>query len=202
MHGSLNSGRDLAPFLGRQTWTADQLEYSYRSSILKRHPGQAVVLAARMQLTTSTNSEVQAAMDTFTERRRATQPPGASLGSMFKNPEGDFAGRLIEAAGLKGARIGGVEVSTLHANFFINNEQASARDIYQLIRQVQKRSLTNLARAWSWKSNYWVSSKTRTKCPALRAVLAKGTGSSHREKFSGREKNTTRSIVWRSFRRA
>jgi UDP-N-acetylmuramate dehydrogenase len=67
-------------------------------------------------------------------RRHGTQPPGASMGSMFKNPPGDFAGRLIDAAGLKGARVGGAEISTLHANFFVNSENAKAADIWQLIQ--------------------------------------------------------------------
>jgi UDP-N-acetylmuramate dehydrogenase len=57
---------------------------------------------------------------------------------MFKNPAGDYAGRLIEAAGLKGTRIGGVQVSPVHANFFINDENATARDIDRLLRLVQQ----------------------------------------------------------------
>ena len=72
--------------------------------------------------------------------RRRTQPPGASLGSIFKNPPGDFAGRLIEAAGLKGQRIGGVQVSPRHANFFVNlGGAAQARDYRRLILLVQER---------------------------------------------------------------
>ena len=60
------------------------------------------------------------------------------MGSMFKNPEGDHAGRLIEAAGLKGTRIGNAEISTLHGNFFINHGETRADDILALIRLVQK----------------------------------------------------------------
>ena len=58
--------------------------------------------------------------DEIAAKRRSSQPPGASMGSMFKNPPGDYAGRLIEAAGLKGTRVGGAEISTIHANFFVN----------------------------------------------------------------------------------
>jgi UDP-N-acetylmuramate dehydrogenase len=72
-------------------------------------------------------------MNEFTERRHQTQPPGASMGSMFKNPAGDAAGRLVDVAGLKGTRIGDAQISTLHGNFFINHGQATAADIYQLI---------------------------------------------------------------------
>jgi UDP-N-acetylmuramate dehydrogenase len=72
-------------------------------------------------------------MNRFLEHRRRTQPPGASMGSMFKNPSGDYAGRLIEAAGLKGTRIGNAEISTLHGNFFINLGGARAADVRQLI---------------------------------------------------------------------
>ena len=71
-------------------------------------------------------------------RRKETQPLGLpSCGSVFRNPEGDFAARLIETAGLKGHRIGGAEVSEKHANFIINRDQASARDIEELIDHVQ-----------------------------------------------------------------
>jgi len=72
-------------------------------------------------------------MAQLSARRRSTQPPGASMGSMFKNPPGDFAGRLIEAAGLKGKRIGNAEISAIHANFFINHGQTNAKDVKALI---------------------------------------------------------------------
>ena len=79
------------------------------------------------------------AMQTMLERRKTTQPLGLpSCGSVFRNPEGDFSARLIEAAGLKGHRIGGADVSTKHANFIINQDNASATDIEALIEYVQK----------------------------------------------------------------
>jgi UDP-N-acetylmuramate dehydrogenase len=77
-------------------------------------------------------------MEHFIDYRKTTQPPGASLGSIFKNPPDDFAGRLIEAAGLKGYQIGGAQVSPVHANFFINQGGATASDYYALIRHVRE----------------------------------------------------------------
>ena len=77
-------------------------------------------------------------MDEFVAYRKRTQPPGASTGSMFKNPPGDYAGRLIEAAGLKGVRVGDAQISPLHANFFINLGNASAADFYALIQQARQ----------------------------------------------------------------
>lgn len=122
---------------GRETYSLDQMGYGYRTSIMKRGELNGIVLSALLKLKNSTNEEVSAKIEQFSERRKATQPPGASMGSMFKNPEGDHAGRLIEAAGLKGTRIGNAEISTLHANFFINHGETKADDVYALIRLVQ-----------------------------------------------------------------
>jgi UDP-N-acetylmuramate dehydrogenase len=122
----------------RQAWPVDRLGYAYRTSLLKRQPGQAVVLAATLKLKRSTPGKVQARIEEYVAYRRQTQPPGASMGSMFKNPPGDYAGRLIEAAGLKGARIGDAQISTLHANFFINHGHATAKEIYTLIEMARQ----------------------------------------------------------------
>jgi len=124
---------------GRITWTCEEMDYGYRTSRLKRSRDKSVILSAKLSLSQSTVEKVQAQMDAFSAKRRGSQPPGASMGSMFKNPPGDYAGRLIEAAGLKGTRIGGAEVSSVHANFFINRENARAADLYQLIRLVQSK---------------------------------------------------------------
>lgn len=130
------------PYL-RAEWTVERMKYSYRSSILKdtvdgstiSQPERpwAVVLAARLKLTQGQPAVIQARMEELAAYRHRTQPPGASLGSIFKNPPGDYAGRLIDAAGLKGARFGNAEISPLHANFFINHGEASATDYYRLI---------------------------------------------------------------------
>jgi UDP-N-acetylmuramate dehydrogenase len=122
----------------QEEWSVERFEYAYRSSSIKRQPGQVVVLSAQLKLSQSTHEAVQAKMDEFTELRRRSQPTGASLGSIFKNPASDYAGRLIEAAGLKGKKMGKVEISQKHANFFINQDRATASDYAALIRLVQK----------------------------------------------------------------
>ena len=121
-----------------ERWPAARLEYGYRTSLLKRQPGQAVVLTATLALERSTLAEVQAKTETFAIYRRQTQPSGASMGSMFKNPSGDFAGRLIEAAGLKERRVGEAQISSLHANFFINLGRATAGDVFTLIQMARR----------------------------------------------------------------
>jgi UDP-N-acetylmuramate dehydrogenase len=78
-------------------------------------------------------------LDTLLERRKTTQPLGLpSCGSVFRNPPGEHAARLIETAGLKGHRIGGAEVSAKHANFIINSDNASATDVEELIEHVRR----------------------------------------------------------------
>jgi UDP-N-acetylmuramate dehydrogenase len=123
---------------GREQLSVEQMEYGYRTSILKRDEIKAIVLSATLRLKNSSKEEVSAKINEFSERRKAAQPPGASMGSMFKNPAGDHAGRLIEAAGLKGTRIGNAEISTKHGNFFINHGETKAEDILALIHLVQK----------------------------------------------------------------
>lgn len=130
--------KDSQRLVQREEWPLAKFQYNYRSSILKQHPGEAVVLSALLRLETSTPEAVQTKMDEFGEYRRNTQPPGASMGSMFKNPVGDYAGRLIEAAGLKGARIGDAQISPKHGNFFINIGKATSADIYELIQLARK----------------------------------------------------------------
>jgi len=135
--GNMASSLLLAEILhpqGKELWPVEKMQYTYRSSLLKRNHSPAVILTAQIKLEPGDPGSVKAKMEEFTIHRRRTQPPGASLGSMFKNPPGDYAGRLIEAAGLKGRRIGQAEISTRHGNFFVNHGGASAADVGRLIR--------------------------------------------------------------------
>lgn len=132
--GSLDRAGILHREHGRREWGVDELGFGYRTSWLKRNPGQAVVLNGGFRLERSDTESVRAKLAEFNEYRQRTQPTGASLGSMFRNPPGIHAGRLIEAAGLKGARRGEVEISTLHANFFVNRGGGRASDVYALIQ--------------------------------------------------------------------
>jgi UDP-N-acetylmuramate dehydrogenase len=123
---------------GHEKFTVEQLGYGYRTSVLKRGELDGIVLAAELRLTNSTKDEATVKIEQFSAHRKLTQPPGASMGSMFKNPNGDYAGKLIEACGLKGTRIGNAEISPLHGNFFINHANTKAEDIFALIQLVQK----------------------------------------------------------------
>jgi len=123
---------------GREKFTAEQMGYGYRTSILKRGELDGIVLSAQLRLQNSTKEAVRTTIEQFSAHRKATQPPGASMGSMFKNPDGDYAGKLIEAAGLKGTRIGNAEISPLHGNFFVNQDDTKAEDIRALIELVMK----------------------------------------------------------------
>ena len=123
---------------GREWWSVEKMEYGYRSSILKHDHQKAVILSAEFGLQVGVVEQIKTTIDQFTARRKSSQPPGASMGSMFKNPPGDYAGRLIEASGLKGTRIGNAEISPVHGNFFINNGDTCAADVKALILLTQK----------------------------------------------------------------
>ncbi len=138
MAGDLISA-ELLTENGKEIFTVEQMGYGYRTSVLKRGELKAIVLSAELALKNSTKDEVTVKIQQFSAHRKATQPPGASMGSMFKNPPGDYAGRLIESAGLKGTRIGNAEISPLHGNFFVNHANTKAEDIRALIQLVQKK---------------------------------------------------------------
>ncbi len=110
-------------------------EIAYRSV---RGPDKEWFLEAVLEFDPDADASMEVLKEML-DRRKSTQPLGLpSCGSVFRNPPGDHAARLIEASGLKGARIGGAEVSEKHANFIINRDNASAADVEQLISYVQQ----------------------------------------------------------------
>ena len=122
---------------GRRVWSRDEMGFVYRGA-RGLAPG-AVVLAARFALRPADRAQVRAAIDRHLAHRRATQPVDQpSFGSVFKNPPGERAGQLIEAAGLKGLQIGGAQISLRHANFIVNRGSATAADVLALITRAQE----------------------------------------------------------------
>lgn len=114
--------------------------FGYRTSRFRNRPYE-IVLTAEIEMRRDEPAACIARMNVYTEQRRRTQPTDPSVGSMFKNPAGDYAGRLIEQAGLKGTRVGKVEVSRAHANFFVNLGGASASDVMRLVEIVRSKVL-------------------------------------------------------------
>jgi UDP-N-acetylmuramate dehydrogenase len=140
MNSSLLAATIWEPGSGTRIYDKEEMVYAYRDSVLKREHGEAaprrVVLSAELELTPETVETLMARADGFTAQRRQTQPGGASVGSMFKNPPNYYAGYLIDSAGLKGLQVGGAKISDKHANFFINEGEATADDIRALIAEV------------------------------------------------------------------
>ncbi len=118
---------------GRADWTCEELQFTYRASRLKREGEDAVILSALFEVAGGDAGQIQTTVDSYRQRRLRNQPPGASMGSVFRNPPDDKAGRLIEAVGLKGKKIGGAIISPKHANFIINEGGAKAQDILDLL---------------------------------------------------------------------
>ncbi len=110
----------------------DELEYSYRSSIFMKK--EWIILSATLKLEKKDTELIMNIVNDRKERRITSQPLSfPSAGSVFRNPEGDFAGRLIEECHLKGQMIGGAQISDKHANFIINRESATSSDIKELM---------------------------------------------------------------------
>lgn len=117
--------------------TRDEMNFGYRSSALQSD--NSVVVEAVFSCFYRDKEAIKEEMEVFIRRRRETQPLHyPSAGSIFKNPPGDSAGRLIEAAGLKGERVGDAQISILHANFIVNLGEATARDVMTLVDRARR----------------------------------------------------------------
>ncbi len=119
-------------------WSLDELQLGYRVSAIR--PWQ-IVVSARLRLAPGDRTESEAEISEIVRWRRTNQPGGQNAGSVFANPEGDSAGRLIDSLGLKGLRVGTASVSEKHANFIQAEPDGSADDVYRLILEVQRRVL-------------------------------------------------------------
>lgn len=144
-------GGDIAGLLERvelligdavEEWTAERMAYGYRRSALKDGTAASpppLILSASLRLGRGDPADLAARMAHIATQRKGKTPVGSSCGSVFKNPPGQSSGRLIELAGLKGARIGGAEISTRHANYIVNLGGASSEDILGLIARASER---------------------------------------------------------------
>jgi UDP-N-acetylmuramate dehydrogenase len=119
----------------RREARAGEIAHGYRWSALC-DTGE-IVARAVLRLRPAPREEIEANTRRVSDKRRGALPSEPNAGSVFKNPPGDFAGRLIEACGLKGAREGGAEVSTRHANVIVNREKARAADVLSLMRRMR-----------------------------------------------------------------
>ncbi len=116
----------------------EDITYSYRNSMFKNNK-KYIILAAKFFLKKGDKQNSLEIIENRRQRRLDSQPlEYPSAGSVFRNPEGDFAGRLIESCGLKGYQIGGAAVSLKHANFIVNIDNATSDDVYKLIKYVHQ----------------------------------------------------------------
>jgi UDP-N-acetylmuramate dehydrogenase len=122
----------------RRTWKAPELTFEYRHSTLQ--PERLIILKARLELQEAEQKEIQERLESFLTYRSSQHPLDLpSAGSVFRNPPGEPAGRLIEMAGLKGFQVGDAQVSAKHANFIVNLGHASAAQVKELMEIVRDR---------------------------------------------------------------
>lgn len=127
----------LTPELEIKTMENKELDFHYRTSFLQKNPGY-ICLEANIKLRKGNKDLIMEIIEDRKKRRLETQPlEFPSAGSVFRNPEGDFAGRLIEEIGYKGKSVGGAKVSEKHANFIINSGNAKGEDIKKLISEIR-----------------------------------------------------------------
>jgi UDP-N-acetylmuramate dehydrogenase len=134
----------------------ESCHFGYRTSVFRGRKG--VVLHAELALTPDDPAAVKDRLQHFSESRKASQPTEfPSCGSVFLKVEGDFAGRLIEAAGLKGRRVGGIQVSEKHANFFVNLGGGTAKEALALVELVERKVFDTFEVKLTREFEFWSS---------------------------------------------
>jgi UDP-N-acetylmuramate--alanine ligase len=134
----------LRPGVGLVRYRTDDLDWAYRKSNI---PLGEIILEAELLLKKGNTAHIRALMEGALRRRQKTQPLNMpNAGSIFRNPEGESAGQLIDSLGLKGFRVGDASVSSLHANFIVNEGSARARDVLTLIQEIKRRVKVNYGR--------------------------------------------------------
>jgi len=124
--------------LSFRTYSSKECKFNYRSSIFKKKKN-LVIISAELQLKKGDKNKIKEKIKKYLNRKKEKQPLNCpSAGSVFMNPKGFFAGKLIERAGLKGEKIGGAEISEKHANFIVNSGKASGQDVIKLINLIKK----------------------------------------------------------------
>ena len=138
MKNIVSAVRAISPKGEIVQFAANELDFGYRHSIFQENG--CAICEVDLTLTPGNAEEIKEKIAGFTERRESKQPlEMPSAGSTFKRPEGHYAGTLIEQTGLKGFTVGGAQVSDKHAGFVVNAGDATAKDVLELIRQVQDR---------------------------------------------------------------
>ncbi|MES2504902.1 MAG: UDP-N-acetylmuramate dehydrogenase [Myxococcota bacterium] len=153
--GAVVSSVEAATAEGSMLLTHEQMGFSYRNT---NFPAKAVLCSAHLvyrHAEPAKKAELLAKASDLAKRRKESQPKQRSAGSMFKNPPGDYAGRLIEACGLKGARVGGAKISEVHANFFVNDSHASSKDMLELSQMAQKKVYDELGIKLEYEVRRW-----------------------------------------------
>ena len=134
--------RVLRGEIGARRVLANEVEFGYRDSMFRcqglHDTASATILSAELALYRADRHELEETAGRYLALRRRTQPRGHSAGSVFRNPEGDAAGRLVDAAGLKGTTQGGAQISRYHANFIINRGGATAADVLALMATMRR----------------------------------------------------------------
>lgn len=150
----IESVRWLDPEGGFHSFSRDRCRFGYRTSRFRSSPG--VVLEAALRLEEGDPERISGLTEQFVESRKENQPTQwPSCGSVFLKPPGDFAGRLIDACGLKGRQVGGIQVSPLHANFFVNLGGGRSEDVLELVSQVEQAVLERFGVSLVREFEYW-----------------------------------------------